>query len=708
MTQYGIGTALRATIGAAIIGGGTAATPARAQSAETATTAAPDPVQPAGTPGTTGTRQTYDAAYFAGYAPASALQMVERVPGFAIESVDSSVRGFGQTAGNVVINGQRPSAKSESLQTILARIPASRVARIEVGRGDQFGADFSGKSQVLNLVTTAGGGLAGTVQVSALRDFTGTVRPAGSASALVRRGNSTFNASVTVENEATTEEGTDRLVSVPDGVLQEFRRKVNVQGEPNVSVAGSWAYDGGTNRTAHANGRVFIDRYRLTQRNDVTPLIGPVRDDLLTQRLDYDEYELGGDVTRPLAGGGLKLIGLATRRNRDSRDAQYDRIASDVIGGSTQTLRDTLEETVLRVVWSRAKLGGWTVEMGAEGVINRLDSDVELFSFGPEGQPIRIDLPVDQAVVREVRGEAFVNAGRPLSRTLRLDLGLTQERSRLTVTGDAEAERSLSFLKPKVTLDWKPSAKWRAQLTVQRTVAQLQFEDFISGAELASDRVNGGNVDLVPQRAWEALATVERKILGDGLYKLELGYNRVSLVQDRVPTPEGFDAPGNLGSGRTFILRNRIDAPLGPFGIKGGRLTLYGSYVSTSVTDPYTLRSRPFSGNSLFLGEVTFRQDLKKIAWGFTASGNTGSTFYRLDETDRSVSDIPYITAFAEWRPDARTSLNLTLDNLTSSAGRRTRTFYTPDRRTDAASLIEYRQRNRHVVPTLTFKRSFG
>jgi hypothetical protein len=700
--------ALRVTVTAIAVGSSAAAMPATAQSTDGGTTTAPQPVQPAATSRTTNGRQVYDAAYFAGYAPASALQMVERVPGFAIESVDSSVRGFGQTAGNVVINGQRPSAKSESLETILARIPASRVARIEVGPGDQFGADYSGKSQVLNLVTTAGGGLAGTVQLAALRDFTGAVRPAGSASALIKRGNSTFNASVTVENEVTTEEGTDRLVSVPDGVLQEFRRKVNVQGEPNVSVAGSWAYEGGTNRTAHANGRVFIDRYRLTQRNDVTPLIGPVRDDRLTQRLDYDEYELGGDVTRPLAGGGLKLIGLATRRNRDSRDAEFNRIASDVIGGSTQTLRDTLEETVLRVVWSRAKLGGWTVETGAEGVINRLDSDVELFSFGTDGQPIRIDLPVDQAVVKEVRGEAFVNAGRPLSRTLRLDLGLTQERSRITVTGDAEAERSLSFLKPKVTLDWKPSAKWRAQLTVQRTVAQLQFEDFISGAELSSGQVNGGNVDLVPQRAWEALATVERKILGDGLYKLELGYNRVSLVQDRVPTPEAFDAPGNLGNGRTFILRNRIDAPLKSFGIKGGRLTLYGSYVSTSVKDPYTLRSRPFSGNSLFYGEATFRQDLKKVAWGFTASGNTASTFYRLDETDRNRGAMPEVSAFAEWRPDARTSLNLTVDNLTSAKNRRRRTFYEPDRRTLEPSLIEYRERSRHVVPTLTFKRSFG
>lgn len=666
------------------------------------------PSQDAALPGPSNARQSYDAAYFAKYAPATALQMVERVPGFVIETVDPSVRGFGQTAGNIVINGQRPSAKGETLQTLLSRIPASRVTRLEVGPGDLFGADYSGKSQVLNLILAAGGGLAGTVQASASRDFTGKIRPAGSASALIKRGKSTFNASVTVENSQTTEEGSDRVIGLPDRQLIEYRRKVNTNDEPNVAVAGSWDYNDGVNRTAHLNARAFVDRFRLSQSNFVMPAIGPARTDPLSERLKYDSYEFSGDVTRPFAGGGLKLIALATRRDRLSLDSSFSRVGSDTIGGATQQLKDRLTETLGRAVWSRSNLLGWTVDIGAEAVVNRLASKVDLAVIDANGVATPIALPVDDAVVREVRGEAFINAGRAIDPRLRIDLGVTQEVSRITVTGDAQAERSLSFLKPKATLDWRPDTVWRAQLSVQRTVAQLQFEDFISGAELTNNRVNGGNVDLLPQRAWETLLTVERKLLGDGLYKLELGYNAVSLVQDRVPTPEGFDAPGNLGDGHVFIFRNRIDAPLGKLGIKGGRLTLNGSYVSTSVIDPYTFRARPFSGNALFFGEATFRQDFKKFAWGFGLSGGTAGTYYRLDETDRSFQQVPRLTAFGEWRPDARTTLNLSVDNLTSRAGRRVRTFYEPDRRNPTASSIEYRERNAHVVPTLTFKRSLG
>ena len=67
------------------------------------------------------------------------------------------MRGFAGTAGNVVINGARPSTKAETLDTTLARIPAQRVIRVEVGPGDLYGSDYAGKSQVLNIIMSAAG-----------------------------------------------------------------------------------------------------------------------------------------------------------------------------------------------------------------------------------------------------------------------------------------------------------------------------------------------------------------------------------------------------------------------------------------------------------------------------------------------------------------------------------------------------------------------
>lgn len=677
--------------------------------------AAPKPVategpQPAGQPDRVTGRRSYDAAWFATFAPATALQIVQRVPGFTIERIDESVRGFGGAAGNVVINGQRASAKSDTVETILSRIPAGRVVRVEVGPGDLYGAEFTGKPQVLNLVTSASGGLAGTLTGSVRRDYLGKFYPEGSASALLRSGKSTFNLALNIDNAQSAQEGYDRVTSLPDDQLVEYRYRVNRFREPAAALSGSWEYNDGAHRTAHLNARAATNHFALDQSNRVDRVGAPRREDALTQRYDLTEYELGGDVTRPLAGGGIKLIGLATRRRRDNDDLSLvDVFASNGPGptGFSQTLNDRQSETLARLVWNRSAWNGWNVEIGAEGVINELRSRVNLFDLEAGGARTRIDLPVDDATVREVRGEAFVNVGRALSPTIRLDGGMTIEGSRLTVSGDVEARRTLSFLKPKLVLDWRFAPGWRAQISAQRTVNQLQFTDFISVAELGSDRVNGGNAQLVPQRSWELLGTLEHPILGDGLVRLEAGYTRISLVQDRVPTPEGFDAPGNLGDGTVAIARARVEAPLKTLGVKGGRLTLYGSYVPTFVTDPYTLTTRRFTGNSDFYGSAEFRQDLGSFAWGLYVENATSSTQFRRDETDRSFRGL-YTQVFAEWRPTKTSVVTFTLENALARPAYRERLFYAPDRTSTTPVTREFRRRNGFIVPLLTFKRTFG
>src|SRR5690606_22714423 len=174
---------------------------------------------------------------------------------------------------------------------------------------------------------------------------------------------------------------------------------------------------------------------------------------------------------------------------------------------------------------------------------------------------------IEQAIVKATRFEGFVNAGRQLGR-VQADFGLVYEHSKRTVGGDATASRTLGFLKPKASFSTQ-AGLWQVQLIAERTVAQLDFTDFVSTAEVNDDRVSGGNADLVPQRAWEFLASANRPILGDGRIKVEVGYNRISMIEDRVPTEDGFDAPGNLGSGISLILRGNADVPLSRFGIPG-------------------------------------------------------------------------------------------------------------------------------------------
>lgn len=647
-------------------------------------------------------RVVYDAVFFQTFSPSDALQIIKRVPGFKLDEADSEVRGFRQAAGNVVINGQRPSLKSETLAQVLARIPASRVLRVEVASGEQFGSDYAGKTQVANIVLSEAAGLAGTLEATLRREFTGALLPEGSASALLRHGPSTFNAALKLENSVTSEIGYDRVIDLPGGAQSEFRRKINRIKDPIGTASAGWSLEEGENRSAHLNASLAIERDRLTQANHVIPQGAPERDDALYQRYFRRTLELGGDVTRPLLGGGFKLLGLATRRYRDRDDSAFRENA----GALFQNQRDWREESLARLSWSRDNLAGWSVELGAEGAFNRLRSIVDLQAVDILGDATRIDLPIDDAVVREYRGEAFGKAGRDLFRSVHLDLSLGYEASRVTVTGDAQARRSLQFLKPGAALDWWP-ADWHVRISGQRTVSQLNFDDFVSFAELVNDRVNGGNADLQPQRAWELLASVDRAVLGDGRLKLEVGYSFISKVVDRIPTPDGFDAPGNLGDGSEFSLVGNLDLPLAKLGIKGGRLSLYGSYSDTNVRDPYTGLDRSFSGYSGFFFTTEFRQDLGKFAWGLSAEGGTIASTFRRDELYRYQRMNPYLRGFVEYRPDARWVLTMGVDNPIDGHFKEFRYFFTPDRTSARPDMNEFRYRTRHVVGYLTIKRRF-
>ena len=125
--------------------------PAPASEVPTADAAAADGATP---PAVEGSR-TFTPADFARYAPRNALDMISRVPGFAIRDAIQE-RGLGQATGNVLLNGQRIADKSVDIGTQLSRIPAANVVRIEIVDGASL--DLPGLSgQVANIITRSTG-----------------------------------------------------------------------------------------------------------------------------------------------------------------------------------------------------------------------------------------------------------------------------------------------------------------------------------------------------------------------------------------------------------------------------------------------------------------------------------------------------------------------------------------------------------------------
>ncbi|MFM8821257.1 MAG: TonB-dependent receptor plug domain-containing protein, partial [Phenylobacterium sp.] len=128
--------------------------------------AEPSPAAPGGPPPEAAAEATergvisYPPSFFAEVGPSTALDMVQRLPGFSFDR-GAAVRGLSGAGGNVLIDGEPPVSKNDSLEEILRRIPVSSVLRIDVIRGGAPGIDMQGRTVIANVIRKSSAGVKG-------------------------------------------------------------------------------------------------------------------------------------------------------------------------------------------------------------------------------------------------------------------------------------------------------------------------------------------------------------------------------------------------------------------------------------------------------------------------------------------------------------------------------------------------------------------
>ena len=128
---------------------------ALAQSAELAPGDAPAAVPQASNGG-----QRYAQVDFARFAPRTALDMVEKIPGFLIVTgTNGGNRGLGAATENVLINGERIANKSTDARSALQRIAAAQVAYVDIVDGASLNVPgLTGQVANVVLIAARGGG----------------------------------------------------------------------------------------------------------------------------------------------------------------------------------------------------------------------------------------------------------------------------------------------------------------------------------------------------------------------------------------------------------------------------------------------------------------------------------------------------------------------------------------------------------------------
>jgi len=655
---------------------------------------------------------SYPPSFFEGIKPNTAYDMVVAVPGFTLDT-GGPARGFAGSAGNVLIDGDRPATKNDALDEILRRIPASEVARIDLIRGGAPGIDMQGKTLIANVIRKADDGLHLTTAAQLTALYNGKFDWATRFEGSKRVGHTAWEWGVFLGTGA--DDGTGggpRTITDPTGAVirSGLEHYFGEQGTDKVNGAVETPFLGGKLRVEGS----YIHQPYFSLRDDA--LTNPVGHEVDVYKQTQDTGEVGLRYDRDLgASSTLEVYALQHFYSYASLD-QFG-AEGDV---STFTLGKRGGESILRGTWRFAPRPNLTVESGLEG-----DYNWQTSRTAETDQGLPIPVPAANVLVREYRGEAFADATWRPRPTLTVEAGMRVEASKIASTGDVTSTGTFVFPKPRAVATWAPDAANQWQLRAEREVSQLDFADFAASGTLSTG-VHAGNPTLTPPQDWVVEATYDRRFWEGGDISVALRHYWLADVIDRapfcadaagdiVPPPcapaQAFDAPDNIGSGSRDEVSAALTLPTDKLGFKEGQLSVRATWRRSRVIDPSTHRPREISGLHPFDGELHFTQGLPRWRshWGLDAYAAWRQTYYYFSEVDTQRLGI-WLDAYFEYKPRPDLGLKLEADNLATHGLEFVRAFYDPFRDVGGGQLSSVDTRSPRFGPELAFRvrKTFG
>ena len=626
--------------------------------------------------------QTYPRAFFDRFYPQTAFELLERVPGFSLDT-GAELRGFAGAAGNVLVDGERPTIKSGGLEDFLTRIPADAVERIEVTRGAQRAGETAGQGLIANVIRKPQS-FAGTWSGELERNPAGLVYPRGEVSFTAPLGGWSTTTKLNAFWEQFTFDNIDRIRRDAAGALVAFDEETlpSTLRDAFIATEAKRLLAGGT---LTINARFGNSRfYQETGRDGFLgrePDGGPA-DRRADIRLDSEFWqgELSADWAGNVAPGwALKLLALGSLTDSEVGSAN---VVSQP-PGAAPVINRFAEKTLPIEALTRATIGKLDgklrPEFGVELAYNRLDSRIAL-EVEDAGGVRPIILPASDVTVAEWRGETFGNVTWLLAPRWTLEAGLAAEFSQINVTGDASGLNDFFFLKPSLALTFQASDAAQLRAALRRTVGQLDFSDFAASANAEDDRFLAGNPDLGPDQTWRASLTADLRLKSGLAFNVQGFHEWRADVLEQVILPSGVPGLANAGSARVWGVESEAALPLARF-IKGGLIEVSAAWRDAAFNDPITGETRVVTGLTNPEIDIDFRQDLSeaRFAWGVTyePAGETASFFANEAIIDRRERRI---TAFAETTRFFGVKMRLEASNIGQTRFPRDRQLFAPDR----------------------------
>jgi hypothetical protein len=475
-------------------------------------------------------------------------------------------------------------------------------------------------------------------------------------------------------------------------------------------INGNFAFDLAPEVVANLNVTVGLQFFRSQERE--RRIAGnPLPFFLENFRSANEEwyYEIGGDITFPLAGGQMKLIVLDSFEDGEGRSTSLLE-SGDLPASGFRFNRNSQEgERIGRGEFSWGMWGAdWQVS--GEAAFNRLDQVGRLFSFDPQvADYVELDFPSGAGGVREDRYEGLLSVGFPLAANLTLQLIGGAEYSQIAQTGSNALSRTFQRPKGSLSIAWAPAEGLDINLEVARRIGQLDFADFLASVRLSEDQTNAGNNNLRPQQNWDVRLEVAKNFGRWGSATLSLFDERIEDLVLILPVTGGGEARGNIESARRTGMGLTGTLQLEPLGLRGGRLDVQIDWEHSQLIDPLTAIERRFDGNDPFQIVLNFRHDVPDTdyAWGLELRDTERAPFYRVREVFLDHNPSTFGAVYFEHKDVLGATARIRVGNIFNADTTLLRTVYDGPRDTGAVLFTENRRREIGQVINLTISGSF-
>lgn len=644
---------------------------------------------------------SYQPDFFARFAPRTAWDMVVQIPGFSVRENDQN-RGIGTATGNILINGVRPTNKSDEFATQLTRIPAESVIRIEVLDGATL--DIPGLSgQVANIVMRSDGIKGQFAWYPEFRaHYADPLVANGEVSVSGKSGIVDYSVALAMNGRRNAAGGPTTLTRA-DGSLLELRDDVwkGRYDEPRLTARFGFDLPGET--VANLNLSANRNWFEFREISDRTRPGGIDRQRLINEDEDEWNYEVGGDIAFKALGGQIKLIGLRRFNDENYTQDAVTRLADgSAPSGDIFRADSTLGETIARAEYNWKMFGGdW--QLAGEGAFNRLGVISSVGTLLPGGGFSVDPFAPGTGTVAEDRYDGSLSYSRALSPKLTLQLVAAAEHSTISQGGAGGLTRAFFRPKGSLSLAWKASPRFDLSVKLMRRVLQLSLYEFLGRRFLGEENENAGNAALVPQQDWSVEIEASRTFGKWGSTKLRVLAREVQDFVTVVPLPGGGESTGNIPHAQAGAIDWTSTVQLDPLGWHGAKVDLRLLVQHSRYKDPLTGAMIQYSGFTDRLAEVNLRHDIPRSnwAWGASVEYYHVQPTWRLNEYGTQFEGPVWGSLFIEHKNVFGLTVNARLSNWLNSRSKWDR--YVFDGPRDSSPLLFREDRDRLIGPIFRF-----